>query len=263
MRRWRSLAVSLARMVASAAMRGAGCCQGWAVEMRAGVALLSPRWVGSYNTTSLTGCVGLPATGAVWIQSADMLTSASHCVPLLLCSEHIGIHGVSAWSQCLLGHTVPCRPAGPAASNPSAGDELKQLIALRTSSRYLDRLAAGLQQKAGQEAKFHRQATRCAAATPAAGPANPLMHGTASTSVCGQRVCRPHFRLAAKFRGARKPATAARSPVGVQLACRRVLRPSGGLNRRCSAGCIGVTRVRWLAAVRPVHKASRTVMNMT
>ncbi len=37
-----------------------------------------------------------------------------------------------------------------------AGEKLKQLIALRTSPRYLDRLAAGLQQRAGQEAKFHR-----------------------------------------------------------------------------------------------------------
>lgn len=37
-----------------------------------------------------------------------------------------------------------------------AGDQLKRLIALRTSPRYLDRLAAGLQQKAGQEAKFLR-----------------------------------------------------------------------------------------------------------
>lgn len=39
-----------------------------------------------------------------------------------------------------------------------SGDKLKQLIALRTSPRYLDRLAAGLQQKAGQEAKFQRAA---------------------------------------------------------------------------------------------------------
>lgn len=36
------------------------------------------------------------------------------------------------------------------------GDKLKQLVALRTSGRYLDRLAAGLAQKAGQEAKFLR-----------------------------------------------------------------------------------------------------------
>lgn len=39
---------------------------------------------------------------------------------------------------------------------PVAGEKLKQLIALRTSTRYLDRLAAGLQQRAGQEAKFQR-----------------------------------------------------------------------------------------------------------
>lgn len=39
-----------------------------------------------------------------------------------------------------------------------AGEKLKQLIALRTSTRYLDRLAAGLHQRAGQEAKFLRWA---------------------------------------------------------------------------------------------------------
>ncbi|KAL4459017.1 hypothetical protein ABPG75_013882 [Micractinium tetrahymenae] len=39
-----------------------------------------------------------------------------------------------------------------------SGEKLKRLISLRTSPRCLDRLAAGLQQKAGQEAKFHRAA---------------------------------------------------------------------------------------------------------
>lgn len=56
----------------------------------------------------------------------------------------------------------PPPPLTPAFRSPSpgppAGERLKQLIALRTSPRYLDRMAAGLQQKAGQEAKFLRWA---------------------------------------------------------------------------------------------------------
>ncbi|PRW59500.1 CDK5RAP3 isoform A [Chlorella sorokiniana] len=45
-----------------------------------------------------------------------------------------------------------------AALSQFGGEKLKQLIALRTSGRYLDRMAAGLQQQAGQEAKFLRAA---------------------------------------------------------------------------------------------------------
>lgn len=49
-------------------------------------------------------------------------------------------------------------PSHPHSLTFPAGDKLKQLIALRISSRYLDRLVTRLQQKGAQEAKFLRSA---------------------------------------------------------------------------------------------------------
>ena len=86
------------------------------------------------------------------------------------------------------------RPAAPPAAphlpaRPPAGDKLKQLIALRTSSHYLDRLAAGLQQKAAQEAKFHRRAA--AAARPAAFRCGDAGSHVQRAAVCGALGQRP------------------------------------------------------------------------
>lgn len=66
-----------------------------------------------------------------------------------------GTHGAGPQTPlCSAGvAAAACRCSDPP---PVAGEKLKQLIALRTSARYLDRLAAGLQQRAGQEAKFQR-----------------------------------------------------------------------------------------------------------
>lgn len=116
-----------------------------------------------------------------------------------------------------------CLPAScPSATLPWIGDKLKQLIALRTSARYLDRLAAGLQHKAGQEAKFLRWVGLVSVREHTAlFRADALVPYSVQSALGGQSVASPVRHVANAFRLALMPQVAFLPLPALQGGCGR------------------------------------------